>query len=247
MGTALNPDIYISFWDTSLSTPAWVQIQSDASHFRIKDAGVLKIPTATVHLLNPANLPAQFELLRIQADVRGSQDMPFYGTVAQVIRRPISGTISDKTFQLTCYGLEKRLKRDTISWEYEKEQSAHGDMWTFKSMIEDTLALGDSGYPTNITLDTDAGDITNSVYGDCNFKRQTMLDAIRIVAETIGYDGYVWIDGSTAKLKFVGLGTLASSPATTLNDPFIGTPTLTRDIDEIRNYILVWGGTGIPR
>lgn len=246
MGTATNPEIYIQYYDAD-----WVNLTSKSSRFEVRDAGLLKIPMATVDLLNPLNVPDKYDRLRIFVDVRGVADMIFYGRIDQKEKQPIAGTVGSYRLQLTCYGLEKRLKNDTITWDYAAEQAnAYPDTaWTFKTMIEDFLVLPDSGYDTNMTLDSDnAAAVTSPVYGDCDFTRQSLLDAFRVVAETIGYDGYLYIDGADAKIKFWTIGDLSPPVVTVLADPFIGEPKLTESLDDIANYILVWGGveSGYP-
>lgn len=380
MGTVDKPDVYIQFYDEGISD--WVELRQKAKNFTIKDAGLLKIPQATVVMRTPASMPEKAERLRIFVNTVGTNYMPFYGKISEITRNPILGT-TKKYIELVAYGLEKRLKNDTITWKYAMEQMAHGDLWTYKSMIEDFIVLPDSGYDTNLTLDaslapnysfeadpvetspptgwiqgsgmTDVfldgingdkcarflGDGTyhrirssNSfavvegevytgeiwvkldngakfyfglVYQDAtwdyfynedsvsdqswkkvsgtitipagktsaqiwifnytgntgrlladmctvnkaiftnishsgDFTRQSLQDAFRTIAESIDYDGYVYISGDYAYVKFVGLGTIPASPATTFQDPFLRKPQLEESIDEVKNYILPWGG-----
>lgn len=237
-----NPDVVISYWDGD----SWEPLTAYARSFHIQDAGLLKIPTATVEIFNPEVLPSKNDRLRIWVDTTGVSYMPFYGKIKNIELTPILGTTNKKNYSLVVYGLEKRLKNDTISWKYASEDSADGDLWTFKDVIEDFLVLPDSGYDTGMTLVTDSGDILNHVATyPIDFERTSLLDALRRIAESIGYDGYTYITGEgagSANIKFVGLGTLAASPVTTLTDPFVSEPKLIEDIDEIRNYILIWGG-----
>jgi len=239
MGTVDKPDVYVQFYDEG--TPDWIDITAYCKSFTIRDAGLLKIPQVDVLMRPPTNFPEKYERFRIFVNTTGTDYMPFYGRISELIRNPQLGS-TRRYHTLVAYGLEKRCKNDTITWKYATEQAAHGALWTYKTMIEDFLVLPDSGYDTNLTLDTDSGNILNNVGKGCDYTRDTLLDALRIISETIGYDGYVWIDGSDAKVKYVGLGTLAASPATTFADPFVRKPELNETIDEIRNYILPWGG-----
>ena len=247
MGTENNPDIGVYYYDD----PSWVNILSDCKNFQIRDAGILKIPYATIELLEPANLPSLYDLFKMEVNATGSSYQPFYGRVEAIERLPLGGTINKKSYRLTAFGLEKRLKRDTITWDYTSEQESRDpeSKWSFKTMIENFLGLPDSGYDTGITLDTDDGEawehITDDVYGECDFEQQSLLGAMRIIAETLGYDGYVYLDGATQKLKFYKSGYLATSPATTLSDPFVREPSYEQNIDEVKNYIFVFGGTDI--
>jgi len=241
MGTPDNPNVFIQFYDEDVSY--WRELVTCAKSFTVKDAGILKIPHADLLLLNPSYIPEKGERLRIQVDTLGETGkLIFYGKISERTKLPLPSTPL-KYYSISAYGLEKRLKNDTISWEYGTEQSAHGDLWTYRNMIKDFLKFTDSGYDTNITLETDNKEILNGVSKNCDFKRATLLNALRKISETIFYDGYIYINPSDqAKLKFVKLGTLNADPVTTLADPFIGKPELNESIDEIRNYILVWGG-----
>jgi len=240
MGTVDEPDLTIEYYNGS----QWVDLTQYARSFSISDAGILKIPLATVTLHTIPTLPSANQLLRIFVNTTGTNYMPFYGRISPRDKLPIKGTTSKFTYAITAYGLERRLARDTITWEYAKEQASRSPetLWTFKSMIEDFLKIPDSGYDTGFTFDTDTSEILNNVYGDCDFDKTYLQDALRIVAETIGYDGYVWLDGSTAKLLFKKLGTVPTNPATTFSDPFVGSPKRTWTPDDVVNYVLAWGG-----
>lgn len=241
MGTPDNPTVFIQFYDEDYTR--WRELITRCKSFTVKDAGILKIPQATVTFREPPVLPNKGQRLRIQVDTLGeSGKLIFYGKISEIGTNPIPAT-AKKYHTIVAYGIEKRFKNDTITWKYATEQAAHGELWTYKNMIEDFLVLPDSGYDTNITLDTDNQEILNGVEKGCDFSRATLLNALRKISETIFYDGYIYIDPSDkAQLKYKKLGTLWADPATTLEDPFIGKPELTESIDEIQNYILVWGG-----
>ncbi len=251
MGTEDKPDIYVQYHDDG--TSQWVDLTQKARAFRITDGGLLKIPYATAEFHEFTAMPDPYERFRILANTTGTSYMPFYGRVENRVRQPIAGTVSKLDWRIKAWALEKRLKRDLITWDYSEEQESRDPdttkKWTFKTMIEDFLTTPDSGYNTNISLDDDNIEtwtlITDAVYGKCDFKRQSLTAALRTIAETIGYDGYVWIDGETAKLKFYRIGYLAASPATTLADPFVRKPTREIDAENVLNYILVKGGVDV--
>jgi len=249
MGTVDNPDVYIQYYDTS-----WHELISKSRSFETRDAGVLKVPVANVALVNPASLPSLYNKLRIFVDVDGIDRLSFYGHIFQIERIPMPGTINKNVYGLSAKGIEQRLLRDFITWEFQEEQDSRAPetAWTYEEMIDDQtsghegfLKLPDSGYDTNIRLETDTNEILNAINGNFNFSQQTLMDALRAVAETIGYDGYVYVDDSeNAKLLFKKLGTIAASPATTITDPCIKA-IKTIDMTKIKNYIFVWGGAEI--
>jgi len=256
MGTILNPDISIQFYDGT----NWIELISEAIEFSVRDGGLRKSPLAIVNLLEPSSLPSYYDLFRINVDIRGVQDQIFYGRIFEIEQIAIPGTTRRRAI-ITALGLEGAvLNRRFITKNYQDEQDAlyPNTRWTFEGMIVNFLETPDSGYavwdlpagefPT-YRLDTDSGVITNAIYGNNNFKHESLLDAIRRIGEFLGYDGYVYIDPTTdkARVKFVALGTLAASPVVTFEEPFLAFRKRGH-IRDVRNYILVKGGAdvGVP-
>jgi len=108
-----------------------------------------------------------------------------------------------------------------------------------KDVVEDFLGIPDSSYDTGITLVTDTGSILTETPVD-DFDRQTLLDALRSIAEEINYDGYIYDAPPNLKLNFKEVGTIQTNPSITLAHPFIFIKPI-RDTEEIRNFILPWG------
>jgi len=256
LGTIQKPDIYIQFYDGA----NWIELVSESIDFSVRDGGLRKSPIAHVRLHNPSSIPELYDLFRINVDIRGVQDQIFYGRIFETEQEAVPGSSATR-LSLTALGLEgAKLLREFITHDYQDEQDAYYPytLWSFKSMIIDFLDVPDSGYsvwdlPTGETkdyrLDTDSGAILNAIYGEMNFKQESLLDAIRRVAEFLGYDGYVYIDPTTnkARIKFVQIGTLAGSPAKTFEEPFLSLR-LSGSMRDVKNYILVKGGAdaGIP-
>jgi len=245
MGTVDNPDVYVQY-HTGVT---WQNIIQDCKFFDIEDAGILKIPSCKITLFNPSNIPDFYDLVRIFADVRGENDMIFYGRLYKHLDRTLLGTTGKQVLlDLHCRGIGQRLINDTITNPYYDQQQASdpNTRWTFKEVIEDFLAIPDSLYATNITLEHDSGDILDAVNGACNFDQQTLLDALRVICETIDYDGYIYIDGETAKLKIWDIvsNPQAASPAVTLNHPYTHIDQ-NYDSDDVKNIIYVFGGVDI--
>jgi hypothetical protein len=55
MGTPDNPEVFIQFYEEDVSI--WRELITRSKSFTVKDAGVLKIPQATVTLREPPILP----------------------------------------------------------------------------------------------------------------------------------------------------------------------------------------------
>jgi len=257
LGTIDNPDITIQYYDASIS--GWVELFDETLKFRVRDGGLRRSPVAEVTLINPESLPNLYDLFRINVDVRGVQDQIFYGRVFDIRRILTPGSLRVQT-EISAFGLEAaKLNRDTITKDYQDEQDARypETLWTFKNMIIDFLDVPDSGYAVwgvpatkgkAYRLDTDTGAITSAIYGQMNFDHETLLDALRRVAEFLAYDGYVYIDAADyARIKFVQVGTLAANPAIILEEPFLDFR-VKYGLRGLINYVLVRGGAdvGVP-
>lgn len=247
-----NPIIVVEYYDGD----NWVNLLSDTREFTVEHSGILSVPTATLNLFNKdgkyyqkgmyssayssddyATGPIlQNSPLRIKADVRGVEDLIFYGRVVE-----LGGLFKDyqsNWIDVVCQeDPTLKLLNDTITKDYTDTAS--------KTAIEDFLANPDSKENPGITLETDDGAITLSIYPR-NLERTSLLEAIRYVAEEIHYDGYM--DTQNSELIFKLIGQDPTNPYITLNHPYI---TLKPEVDlkEMKNVIFVSGGTdaGIPR
>lgn len=132
------------------------------------------------------------------------------------------------------------------AWMWEPLQLDRS-AWTYRSMIEDFLLVPDSAYNTNFALNAPSGGlIDNAIDRTCTFERQSLLDAVRSVADRIGYDGWIEPDVDGTPTIFLRPFGYLSSIAT-LTQPYLQAR-IKEGLDDVANYILVWGGTdsGIP-
>ena len=237
MPTENDPVISIEYWDDT-----WKSLLGYAKRFLVKDSGILKISTAEILVNNKGGhwtsgatkIPACADI-RITADVRGAVDEIFRG---YYLRH--EGDFSRRKHDLTlkCKSYAIKLLWDTITRPYHQAYLNQGG-WTMKDVIEDFLAEPDSGYDTGITLVTDTGDILTEPPVD-DFDRETLLDALREIAEEINYDGYIYDSPPNLKLKFKEIGTVQTNPSITLDHPFIFVRPV-KDMEEVRNFVLPWG------
>jgi len=240
MGTELNPDLVINIDGTDRL--------SSCKSFTIKNAGILKIPTAEIALSNKNGYYTTgtheiklYDTVYIDADVRGVTDRIFYGRVytpSGELARAGSEMLSDLLIECKAEFGQKMI-RERITRKYADEG------WLCKEAIEDFLANPDSGSNTGITLETDSGLITTTPFPR-NLDGDTLLSAIRAVAEKINYSGY-WKGTTWNTLFFKAVGTEACSPAISLSHPFMPIKPKS-SIEEIKNYIMVKGSTdqGFP-
>lgn len=246
-----DPNLEVAWYDSSV--PKWVDVTDYLKTFKVTDAGCLKVPSAQVVLKNKngrftsgANEIDSYAKVRIRGDVRGSWDMIFDGRYLDY-----KGNFTRKThdLMLICYDrIGEKTLNDTITASYGSQDEAGHTSWTLKEVIENFLSNPDSGSATGITLDTDAGDITTvHARQESNFLRDSLLDALRRIAERINYDGYFEESAGVDYLRFKEAGTVNASPAVTLDHPFIKIEP-ERSIREIRNHIFPWGGVeiGVP-
>lgn len=233
MPTENNPDISLLI--------NGVNLISDCQSFNVKNAGVLKIPSATIILSNKngkyTHGTDEIELYNpviIDCDVRGITDRIFYGKV-WIPEGKMSKTKNRSPLTLSCKAYPaQKLVRQTIKRNYADEG------WRCKEAIEDLLKNPDSGEDTGITLITDNGEIIDTPFPE-DMDKENLLDGIRCVAEKINYDGY-FTGENWNQLYFKKVGTDAVNPTVHLEHPF--SPIKFKvSIDEIKNYILTWGST----
>jgi hypothetical protein len=214
MPTSDEPDIKIEYGDTTFPPSTWTELQEYAASFKIKDAGVLAVPSTNVFLHNfqgrftdnqNSLYLKNYGIIRIRADVGNGLDTLFYGRVYGK-RDPKSGAYfkggfgagfgtgfqvgtggSRSTLELICrdIGTQKLLDQTKSYSEGEGYASQKIDC---KTAIEHFLANPDSGIDTGITLETDDGLITTTDFPrDPN--KDSLLDLLRLVADAINYDG----------------------------------------------------------
>jgi len=232
-----DPTITVEYWDDS-----WKSLAAYAKSFTIKDAGVLNVPTADILLSNKdghwtsgASKIPYYSPIRLTADVRGVVDEIFLG---HYLRHEGDFTRRKHNVRLKCKGYALKLLRDTITYPYHADDLNRG-VWTMKDVIEDFLGNPDSGHDTGITLIMDNGDILTERPVD-DFDRETLLDALRSIAEKLNYDGYIYDSPPNLKLNFKAVGTIQANPSITLEHPFVFIKPI-GDAEEIRNFILPWG------
>jgi len=213
---------------------------SDCRQFKIVNAGLLKVPTATIWLKNTdgeyttgANEILPYDTVEIKADVRGTVDLIFYGRIYRPVCKIFKPKVSPY-LELRCKAFGQKTVRETKTFDYADKG------WRCKEAIEDFLAHPDSGSDTGCVLETDSGDIVNKEF-PINMDGEYLLDGIRAVAEELNYDGY-WKGTDWSTPYFKAVGTDQVSPTIHLQHPFVfAQPDF--DIEEIKNYILIRGAT----
>lgn len=244
--------------ELSYKNGSWTDISELCAEFTVEDYGISKVPSATITLHSDyANLTGllashhkDFRVL-IKPYGASSWYRIFYGNIWEPSASPdLSNTMKMK-MTLDCRNFAQRLADDTITWDYYALQSAMSPsmLWSYKSVIDDLLLVPDSGYNTGITLDIAAGgNMAAAIDRATTFDRQTLLDAIRTIADYTGYDGYFELGVADAlKLFLYPYGTGGS--VATLAHPFLLPPKYSNgSLDDVINYVLVTGGTdvGIP-
>jgi hypothetical protein len=269
MSTPDNPDIKIEYSSDSFPPSDWVELQDYANAFRIRDAGVLKVPTANIFLHNfrgrfsdktSSLYLSDYKFMRVRVDVGNGLDTIFYGRIYGK-RDPISGAYFTggfgsgfgSGFQVGSGGLRSTLEvicRDVGAQKLLDETKSYPDNLgytskgiTCKVAVEDYLLNPDSGEDTGITLETDSGSILTTTFPK-DPQKDTLLDLTRQVADALSYDGYCYVNGSNQlKLYFKHLANFPETdPAIDLRHPFVSIEP-SYDIDEVKNIIFVWGGT----
>lgn len=268
MPTADDPDIKIEYGDTTFPPSSWTELQDYAASFKIRDAGVLAVPSINLFLHNfqgrftdnqNSLYLKNYGIIRVRVDVGNGLDTLFYGRIYGK-RDPISGAYYKggfgagfgSGFQVGTGGLRSTVElfcKDIGAQKLLDQTKTFPEgmgyaSWknTCKEAIEDFLVNPDSEIDTGITLETDNGLITTTEFPrDPN--QDSLLDLLRLVADAINYDGYVYVNTSNQlKLYFKQAGTEETNPVITLRDPFKEVEP-NYDLDEIGNIIFVWGGT----
>jgi len=244
-------------------TDQWNDLTPRVKNFKIEDYGINRIPEATITLLGKASDLSGFltnprKIIRIRANPAAWQNL-FYGMVDNPFHKALLGTPTDmRVVSLDLFHVMNRLARDTITFDYYRLQSAltpltDENAWTYREMIEDFLQYPDSvltgcqgtGYHFNAANDPNGID---HIIDTCSsWSENSLLEALRIACDRIGYDGY--LDVPTEFEYYVKVFPYNKSPVATLSAPYIKEPKYEGgSAMDIGNIIFVWGGVdkGVP-
>jgi len=237
-----DADLRIEYSEDSWPPTNWTRLEHNAKNFTT-NSGAFKIAFAEIVLKNKDGYYTSGtkiqtnKYIRIRTDVRGTWDTIFWGKTGR--RRGKHSGTELPFLTLPCYGLGRKLLDDTITYDYY-EKYLDGVDYTIKTVIEDFLASPDSGFNTNITLETDSGLITTTPPAQ-NFRKTTLFDAIKQFGDSINYSGYVYVDGSNnIKLNFKANGSILADPAISLDEPYI---VIEPDFnpEDVGNHVFPWG------
>lgn len=234
-----------------------VDVSSKVQSFRVEDTGISRVSSAVVVLFGKnsviGDVADYHDEIKVNITPESSQYNIFGGWIWNY-RKTLVRPPDYIRLTLDCRGIGQRLADDTITFDYWKAQMAINPMsdpdkaWTFRKVINDFLAIPDSGYDTGFTVDAaTGGNIDNIIDASCSFERQTLLDAIRMICDRIGYDGYIDTDAELNKKVF--LRPYDKSSTATVTTPYIEFEWDSGSLDDVFNYILVWGGVdeGVPK
>jgi len=244
--------------ELSYKNGSWTDISELCSEFVVEDYGINKVASAAIKLhSNYANfaglLASHHKDFRVLIKPYGASAWYriFYGNIWEPSGTTELSNAAKMTMILDCRSFEQRLADDTVTWDYYALQAAMSPntLWTYKDVIDDVLLVPDSGYTTGVGLTVAAGgNMALPVDRAATFDRQTLLDAIRTIADRIGYDGYFELGALDAKkLYLYPYGTGGS--VATLAHPFLQPPKWSAgSLDDVINHVLVTGGTdiGVP-
>jgi len=234
-----------------------VDVSSKVQSFRVEDTGISRVSSAVVVLFGKnsviGDVADYHDEIKVNITPESSQYNIFGGWIWNY-RKTLVRPPDYIRLTLDCRGIGQRLADDTITFDYWKAQMAINPLsdpdkaWTFRKVINDFLAIPDSGYDTGFTVDAaTGGNIDNIIDASCSFERQTLLDAIRMICDRIGYDGYIDTDAELNKKVY--LRPYDKSSTATVTTPYIEFEWDSGSLDDVFNYILVWGGVdeGVPK
>ncbi len=237
----------------------WQSITDAVTAWRVLDEGLTRAATAEVTLhgdITDIGAGLAYQLYRLQVRPQSTWQTIFLGLSYNPTTRTHLGTGSTVNRAKCLVSLVSgadRLVSDYITYDYFALQSAiypsTTGALTFRDAIEDLLANPDSGVDTGFTLFSaeDAAGIDHAVDASCNFHRQSLFDAIRTIADRIGYDGFYYLEGDTTPT--VVLAPYSKASQATLDHPFVREPIYEPGtLLDVYNCIAVWGGidAGIP-
>lgn len=247
------------------SGEAWTDFTPYLIGFNVTDHNINTVPHASLLLFGDRSdfdeyLNMPYRLIRIQTRPESVWQPIFYGYVSHPLTRKIAGThstINKIKLSLDCVGAANRLTKDYVSFDYYKLQSAISphvgseNNWTYRRMIEDMLSNPDSGEDTGFVLHADVNEvgIDANIDRSCSWDRQTILEAVRIVCDRIGYDGYYAFDDTHTPGLYLQKYDDDQTVVAALDPPFINEPEYNYgDINDVFNHIYVWGGVdkGVP-
>jgi len=219
---------------------AWTDITNKILSFNVKRAGFLFIPYARLRLENEDGYFTKGTYnvgLNRQIILRAKYHDAWYqlikGRVHEFGEEPTLGTYpieAETEFLIRSFGGQKLLN-DTISKNYMNEG------FSCRQAIDDMLEKPDSGVDTGLRLLTDEGIIHNELAPQ-NFLREKLVDAIKIIADEIGYDGNIIEEANLIVLKAIATE-IASPPVSFYHELLRLKPEF--DKDEVHNHIFVWG------
>jgi hypothetical protein len=248
----------------------WISLSNYLKQFHIEDHGISRAPYGTINFETARSnldtfIAEPYKLIRAKiCPAADTWQTIFYGYVDNMHLKTVAGTITARAkMSLDVFGYAARLTSDYITWDYYKVNSAllpSGYALTWRNVIEDFLDNPDStcddtglegtGFEVVSAEDTDPGGIDTIIDSSCSFDRQTLLEALRTIADHIGLDGYFSIQD---KIDFVPNILLykssSASSSGTISDPFIGEPEYeSGSLNDTATVVFITGGVdaGIP-
>jgi len=191
-----QPNVNLYFFDGT----NWIEDTERLIDFTVKKSGIRRLPSCSLTLSNENfSAEADYPLNRsIKILVQASGATPtniFQGTIVKQEREFLGTHPILKLNALS--GLI--LIRDYITHPFGDEAWK----WTPATVIGALLTAPDSGVNTGYTLVTDTGEITTAEVIE-NFEQVSLLDAIRRIAERVGYDGWIVEVNSEVHLYTIG-------------------------------------------
>lgn len=253
-----NPVIYVEYSADAFPPTNWTDLKTYAVDFNVKNSGILKTPECTLTLKNTngrytgnGTLTLGLnKILRIRTDVRGTIDTLFYGRIAPLDSK--NEKQKNEYLTVTARGMLQKLLNDSITHNYLDDKNIGIYDWNMKQVIESLLVYTDSGEASGITLYTDPSfpELT-TVKAKHNFDRESLLDAIKKIAEYVGYTGYEEVHEPEICLYLYPYGWQPTNPAITIGQEAdnLGNQVIKRgrsiNPDDIYNHICVQGGSSI--
>jgi len=234
-----------------------VDVSDYVERLRIENGGLLRVDNGVLELFGKnsviGTVASHHNEVSVNITPASSSYNIFHGFVWD-IRKQLVRPPDYVKLTLDVRSIGQRLADDTVTVDYWSLQMALNPLadpdkaWTFRKVINDFLVVPDSGFDTGFTVDADTGgNIDNVIDASCTFERQTLLDAIRMICDRIGYDGYIDTDAELNKKVFLRPYDKASTATITV--PYVDFEWNSGSLDDVVNYVLVWGGVdeGVPK
>jgi len=220
----------------------WTDITNKLVNFNVKRAGFLFIPYAEITLENEDGYftKGTYDIgynrqMIIKAKYNDTWFQLIHGRVHKFYETPILGTYpkeTEITYLARSHCGQKLLDERITEAYFDKGK-------TCLTAIEDLLENPDSGVDTGLRLVTDEGIIHTAVAPE-NFERENLVSAIKIIADEIGYDGYIVDEANLIILR--ALATEPAEPPVSYHSELLRlAPEFNQD--EVHNHILPWGST----